>query len=292
MLLQQLTNGIVLGCTYSLLALGYTLIFGVLKIFHIAHGDVMMVGTVLAANLILFMHADFFTALISSMVGAMIVGILIERLTIRPLRRGGRVMPVAPPLVTTLGAIMILQEIIIKMFRAEVMPFPALYQEQSYRIGPITISFSQVVIIAVSVCLMVCLHVMVAKTKWGKGMRAVAENSKTASLLGINVNAIVMFTFAIASALAGACGLLLGMAYTAYSPFMGVEIGAKGFAVIVLGGMGNIWGAMVGGLVLGMVEILSVGYLASSFRDAFAFGLMILILVIKPTGLFGSRTVA
>jgi len=292
MLLQQLINGIVLGCNYSLLALGYTLIFGVLKIFHIAHGDVMMVGTVLAANLILFMHVDFFTALIISMGGAMLVGILIERLTIRPIRRGGRVMPVTPPLITTLGAAMILQEIIIKIFGAQALPFPALYQEQSYRIGPITISFSQVVIIAVSVCLMVCLHVMVAKTKWGKGMRAVAENPKTASLLGINVHAIVMVTFTIASALAGACGLLLGMAYAAYSPFMGIEIGAKGFAIIVLGGMGNIWGAMVGGLVLGMVEILSVGYLASSFRDVFAFGLMILILVIKPTGLFGSRRVA
>ena len=122
-------------------------------------------------------------------------------------------------------------------------------------------------------------------------MRTVAENAKTAALLGINVNMIIMLTFATASGLAGAAGLLIGMAYNAYSPFMGVEIGLKGFAIIVLGGMGNIWGAMVGGLILGMAEILSVGYLASSFRDAFAFGLMILILLIKPSGLFGSRRV-
>ena len=291
MFLQQLINGLVLGCTYSLLALGYTLIFGVLKILHIAHGEVFMIGAFLAATLILSFHPSFALALLTSMLGAALIGILVERVAIRPLRREGRPLPTMPPLVSTLGAIWVLQEMVIKIFGAEVQPFPQLYEVKNFSLGPITISSSQILIIGVSFLLMIGLQFMVMRTKWGKGMRAVAENAKTAALLGINVNMIIMLTFATASGLAGAAGLLIGMAYNAYSPFMGVEIGLKGFAIIVLGGMGNIWGAMVGGLILGMAEILSVGYLASSFRDAFAFGLMILILLIKPSGLFGSRKI-
>jgi len=292
MLLQQLINGLVLGCTYSLLALGYTLIFGVLEILNIAHGDVFMFGAVIAASFILFSHANFFVALMAAMIGAMIVGILVERLTIRPLKKEGRPLPLLPPLVTTLGAIWVLQEVVIKIFGAEVQPFPLLFQEKNYNFGPITISLSQLIIIGVSFFLMFSLYLVVAKTKWGKGMRAVAENAKMAALFGINVNGVVFVTFAVASALAGAAGFLVGISYNSYSPFMGVQIGLKGFAVIVIGGMGNIWGAMAGGLILGMAEILSVGYMASSFRDAIAFGLMILILLVRPSGLFGSRKVA
>lgn len=289
MLVQQLINGFALGCTYSLLALGYTLIFGVLKILNIAHGDVFMVGAVIAANLILFARANFLFALIGSMIGTMIVGILVERLTIRPLKSEGRPLLPLPPLITTLGAVWVIEELVIKIVGAQVQPFPSLYQEMNFNFGSFAVSSSQLIIIGVSFFLMFCLQLVVAKTKWGKGMRAVAENAKTACLLGINVNRTILITFAVASALAGAAGLLVGLSYRAFSPFMGVEIGLKGFAIILFGGMGNIWGAMVGGLILGMVEILSVGYLASSFRDAFAFGLMILILLLKPAGLFGSR---
>jgi branched-chain amino acid transport system permease protein len=292
MFFQQLINGLALGCTYALLALGYTLVFGVLGILNIAHGEVFMFGALIAANFILFAHANFFFALLASMIGAMFVGILVERLTIRPLRREGRALPLLPPLITTLGAIWVLQEVAIKIFGAEVQPFPPVFQEKNFTLGTVRISSSQLIIIGVSLFLMFSLFLTVAKSKWGKGMRAVAENAKMAALLGINVNGVMFVTFAVASALAGVAGFLVGISYYSYSPFMGVQIGLKGFAVIVIGGMGNIWGAMVGGLILGMVEILSVGYLASSFRDAIAFGLMILILLVKPTGIFGSRTVA
>lgn len=284
---QQLINGLMLGSTYSLLAIGYTLIFGVLGILHIAHGEVFMMGALIGLQMVLLMEANIYVALLGSMVGAALLGVLVELVSIRTLQREGKPLPLLAPLISTLGAGLILQDLAVKYYGGRQMRFPTTVE--IYQLGPVRVTSVQITIISIAFLMMICLHLFIKKSVMGKTMRAVSENARMASLLGVDVNIVTAMTFTVASALAGVAGMLVGLAYSAISPFMGVQIGLKGFAIIVIGGMGNITGAMLGGLILGMVEILSVAYLASSYRDAFAFGLMVIILLIKPTGIFGAK---
>ncbi|MFQ5829473.1 MAG: branched-chain amino acid ABC transporter permease [Candidatus Methylomirabilia bacterium] len=290
MIFQQLLNGIMLGGTYALLALGYTLIFGILRVLHIAHGEVFMVGALVGLNLVLLAGVNIYVALLGGLVGAAVVGVVVEQVSIRPLYTEGRSLPHLAPLLSTLGAGLILQDLAVKYYGGRQVRFPETVEILTYHIGSVVVTSVQLVIIATSLILMVALNLFLRSNFMGKAMRAVAENARTASLLGVDVNRVILLTFAIASALAGAAGVLVGLAYGAISPFMGVEIGLKGFAIIVIGGMGSIVGAMVGGLAIGLVEVLSVGYLASSYRDAFAFGFMVLILLLRPQGLFGVKS--
>jgi branched-chain amino acid transport system permease protein len=182
---------------------------------------------------------------------------------------------------------LILQEVATKAFGGEQVGFPHHLEPVTWRIGPVTISSVQLLILGTSLVLMLALHLWVTRTRMGMAMRASAESTLTARLLGISTDRVILVTFAVASALAGAAGVLVGLSFNAISPFMGIDMGVKGLAIMLLGGLGNIYGAMVGGLLLGAIEVLSVAYLASSYRDAFVFGVMILILLFRPQGLFG-----
>ena len=284
--LQQCINGLMLGGTYALIAIGYTLIFGVLNLLHLAHGEVFMIGAFAGLTVVLLTKLPLWAGMMAAMVGAGVVGILVELIAFRPLQR--KALHITP-LITTLAVALILQDIALKLFGGEQTGFPQTIRAVNFPVGPVQISTLQLFIIGSSVTLMVLLYVFVEKTRMGKAMRAMAESAQTARLLGINVDSVTLVTFGLASALAGAAGVLVGLAYNAITPFMGVQMGLKGMVVMMLGGTGNVIGAMLGGLILGEIEVLSVAYLSSSYRDAFAFGILILIILFRPTGLMGSR---
>jgi branched-chain amino acid transport system permease protein len=284
MFLQQMVNGIMLGSAYSLVAIGYTLIFGVLNLLHFAHGEVFMLGAYFGLEVVLGLKLGLPGAMAGAMIGTAILGLLIERIAFRPIKKEHFLAP----LIATIGITIILQEAANKIFGSEPVGFPQTVTIRNFQVGPVGINTLQIIILGISLFLMAALHFFVSNTRMGRAMRATAENTTTARLLGVKVNRIIMITFVVASALAGAAGVLVGMAYNAVTPYIGAQMAGKGFAIMLLGGLGNIKGAMVGGLILGVAEILSVGYLASSYRDAFAFGVMILILIFRPSGLFGS----
>jgi len=283
MLAQQLVNGLILGSTYALVALGFTLVFGILGMINFAHGEIFMLGAYMALLLVTIGKLNIFWSVLGAMVGAAILGMLIERISFRPLRK----VSILAPLISTIGLSIFLRSLAQIVFGAESTRFPVSIKTAFYQLGPFQVSLLQMVILAISFGLMAIFQVFIKKTKVGKAMRATSESLYTAGLLGINVNRITLFSFAVASALGGVAGVLLGLNFNAISPLMGKMVGLKGLTIIILGGMGNITGAMVGGLFLGFVEVLSVGYLTSSYRDAVAFALMFLVLLIKPTGLFG-----
>ena len=284
MLLQQITNGVMLGSTYALVAIGYTLIFGVLRLLHLAHGEVFMVGAFAGLQVVLLWHVGPLLALIGGLLGAAVVGVVIELVAFRPIRKRGNSH--LAPIVSTIGAGLVLQEVMTKVFGAEQTAFPSELQKHVYQFGVISVTGSQLFILGTAAITMLALHQFVTRTRYGMAMRATAENIQVASLLGINVDTVILLTFAVASALAGIAGVLVGMNFNAISPFMGFDMGIKGMAVMVIGGLGSIYGAMVGGMILGIAEVLSVAYFESSLRDAFAFGLMVLILIVRPRGLF------
>jgi branched-chain amino acid transport system permease protein len=285
MLLQQFANGIMLGSTYALVAIGYTLVFGVLRLLHLAHAEVYMVGAFIGLELMLWLPVGPLTAIAAALFGCAALGVLLELVAFRPIRRrGGHFLA---PIVSTIGAGLVLQEIATKLFGAEQVGFPQRLEPTLYHLGAITLSSAQLLILAIAFSAMLLLHLFVSRTRYGMAMRATAESLPVASILGIDVDKVIALTFAVASGLGGVAGVLVGLAFNAISPFMGTQMVVKGMAVILIGGLGNIYGAMLGGLVLGLVEVLSVAYLASSYRDAFSFGLMILILLVRPQGMFG-----
>ena len=288
MLLQQLANGLMLGGTYALVAIGYTLVFGVLRLLHLAHGEVFMVGAFVGLEVTLWLHVGPVLAVIAGMVGAAILGMVLELIAFRPIRRkGGGFLA---PLVSSIGAGLVLQDVMTKVFGAEQIGFPRQFGADVYNLGLISVSSVQLFILAVAVISMLALHLFVTRTRYGMAMRATSENLEVAGILGVNIDRMILLTFAVASALGGIAGVLVGLAFNAVSPFMGIDMTTKGLAVMLIGGLGSIYGAMAGGLILGAVEVLSVAYLASSYRDAFAFGLMILILLVRPRGLFATST--
>ena len=283
MLAQQLVNGLTLGSTYALVALGFTLVFGILGMINFAHGEIFMLGAYMALLLVTVGKLSIFWSLLGAMAGTAILGMLIERISFRPLRK----VSILAPLISTIGLSIFLRSLAQIVFGAESTRFPVSIKTVFYQLGPFQISLLQIVILAVSFGFMAVFQVFIKKTKMGKAMRATSESLYTAGLVGINVNRIIFLSFAVASALGGVAGVLLGLNFNAISPLMGKMVGLKGLTIIILGGMGNITGAMVGGLFLGFVEVMSVGYLTSSYRDAVAFALMFLVLLIKPMGLFG-----
>jgi branched-chain amino acid transport system permease protein len=285
MFAQQLVNGLMLGGAYALVAIGYTLIFGVLNLLHLAHGEVFMVGAYVGLALALAGFSPW-VVLAGAMLGAATLGVLVERVAFRPVRnRGSHVTP----LITTIAVGLVLQHVVVKIFGAEPVAFPAPFAAAAMTIGPVTLTTLQLLILGTSLALMALLELVLRATPTGMAIRATAENQTVAGLMGINVSLAIVATFAIASALAGAAGVLLAWNFTGLSPFFGVKVGLKGLAIMLLGGLGNVTGAMLGGLIVGVVEVMSVAYLASSYRDAFAFAVMILILLVRPTGLLGAR---
>ncbi len=283
--LQQLINGIMLGSTYSLVAIGYTLIFGVLGLLHFAHGEVLMMGAFMGLFVALWAKLPIYIIIIATMGLTALLGIVVDLLAVRPIRKEFHLAP----LLSTIGVTIILQNVAIKLFGGYGTRFPDLIESVNFQIGPLLLSSVNVFIFCVSIFLMIVLYYFIKKTRVGKAIRAVAESHQTASLLGVNVEATVVITFAIASGLAGAAGVMIGLAFHTVTPYMGLNFALKGLVVMLLGGLGNVVGAMVGGLILGVVETMSVGFLTGSYQDMFAFGVMIAILLFKPTGLFGTR---
>jgi branched-chain amino acid transport system permease protein len=282
--LQQVINGLMLGCTYALVALGYTLIFGLLRLIHMAHGEVLMIGAYVALVIIAYLHGNLFLAMLGAIVITALLGITIYTVSIRYVEKGGHLSP----LVSTIGVAIVLQEIFTKIFTGEKIAFPQTLVFTNLQVGGLSFNTVQIFIIVLSFAVMFVLYRILKGTMIGKSIRAVSENTETARLLGIRVPWIVVITFALASVLAGIAGVLVGIAYHSIYPLMGIEIGLKGLAIIIIGGMGNVVGAMFSGLLVGLMEVFSVAYISSSYKDAFTFGLMVLILIWKPQGLFGS----
>lgn len=287
MIIQQLINGLMLGATYSLVAIGYTLIFGVLGLLHFAHGEVLMAGAFMGMYIILWSGLPLYITLPLTMVATGILGLIVQVLAIRPLKKGYHLAP----LLSTIGVTIILQNLAVKIFGGYGTKFPDTIAMGNIMIGPYMISSSKLIIMGISLLLMVIFYVVIKKTKLGKAMRAVAESHLTAGFLGVNVERTVFLTFGIASALAGAAGVMVGISFSAISPYIGLTFALKGLVVMLLGGMGNVVGAMIGGLILGVAEVMSITIFPTevNLQDVFSFGIMILILIFKPTGLFGSQ---
>lgn len=283
MFFQQLVNGLTLGSVYAVIAIGYTLVFGVLNIVNMAHGGIIMMGAYIGLLLVTVAGWGLFPALIGAMVGGAVLGYLLEVLALRPLR-GKKVTHLAP-LISTIGVSIFLESAALLVFGPQTRAFPTDYN-QLMDFGLFKISEIQIISMGTAIVLMVLLTLLLNKTRIGKAVRATAENIETASLLGIHTRRIITFTVMLASALGAAAGVLIALSFNAIEPTMGTSMGFKGLAVLIMGGLGNVGGAMASGFILGVAEVFSVAYGASSFRDAVAFGLIILILFIRPQGLF------
>jgi branched-chain amino acid transport system permease protein len=284
--IQQLVNGVSLGSIYALIALGYTMVYGIVKLINFAHGDVFMIGAFIGFYSISVFHLSFFPALLISMAACAIIGVLIERIAYKPLRNATRIAA----LITAIGVSLFIEYGTIYIRGAQPEAYPDnLVPFKSLNIFGVKISGQSLLILGTAVLLMVLLQFIVHRTKIGKAMRAVSHDMDAARLMGINVNNTISATFAIGSALAGAAGVIFGMYYTKIEPLMGIIPGLKAFVAAVLGGIGIIPGAMVGGLLLGVIEALvsALGY--SLWRDGVAFVVLILILIFRPSGLFGKN---
>jgi branched-chain amino acid transport system permease protein len=286
--LQQFANAMVLGSVYALFALGFTLIFGVLEVITLAHGAVFMIGAFAGLAVVTKFNAGLIPAIAVGMMASGTLGWLIDLLAIRPLRK--RKFHHLAPMIATIGCATFIISVSQGVFGAEIYRFPFDFMPAtSYSIGVIQLTLLQLIIIGVALLLMVIIIFLLNSTKWGKAVRSVAENPRTAALLGIPVERVFQITSFAASALGGAAGVLTGINFNAIHTFMGGPIMHRGIAVIILGGMGDIRGAVVGGLILGFAEIMSVAYLSSDFRDAISFGLLFIILLVRPSGIFGSN---
>ncbi len=291
--LQQLVNGITWGSIYALIALGYTMVYGVLKLINFAHGDVYMVGAFVgyyASHWLGFsQHPSLFGAVVV-VLGAMTVcsllGLTIERFAYKPLRKKPRLAA----LITAIGVSLLLENGGQLVFGADPKFFPQLITSKEIHLGPVWLTSQQLIVVASTILMLILLQYIVQRTKTGKAMRAVSFNRDAASLMGIPVDRIISITFVIGSALAGAAGVLVALTNPKIDPIMGLLPGLKAFVAAVLGGIGNIPGAMLGGFIMGIAEVMVVGYVSSTFRDAIAFGILIIILIFKPTGILGSLT--
>ncbi len=296
--IQQFINGLSLGSIYALIALGYTMIYGILRFINFAHGDVFMIGAFSGYYLAMLFSFTTFTGgasvfmavaiLLASMVICSILGFTIEKLAYKPLRNS----PKLTILITAIGVSLFLEYSGQLVFGADPKSFPTLLEnKQIMNIGGATVFSNSIVVIVVSAILMIILRMIVMKTKMGTAMRAVSFNHTVASLMGININRVISFTFILGSSLAAAAGILFGLNYPKIDPLIGIIYGLKAFVAAVLGGIGNIMGAALGGLILGIVETFVSGYLSSTYRDAIAFGILIIILLFKPTGLLGKKEI-
>lgn len=284
--LQQIVNGLSLGSTYALIALGYTMVYGIIKLINFAHGDIYMLGAYIGFAVITKLGLGFFPALIIAMVLCAIIGILTERIAYKPLRNSPRIAL----LITAIGVSFFMEYVMVYFVGANVRAFPDVIPKTQYYLGNVVINLQQIVILCTTIALMVLLQFIVHKTKIGKAMRAVSADRDAAELMGINVNRTISATFAIGSALAGAGGVMVGMFYNSINPLMGMLPGIKAFVAAVFGGIGIIPGAMIGGFGIGLIETLVSGYGSSMYKDAVVFAILILVLIFKPAGLLGKNT--
>lgn len=285
--LQQVVNGLSLGAIYALIALGYTMVYGIIKLINFAHGDIMMVGAYVGFFSVSMFGANIFVALLVSMLVCALLGVLIEKVAYKPLRHSTRIAA----LITAIGISLFLEYVMIYFFTPNQRVFTdEVFPIHNYQLSGLVISNKDLFVFGSAIILMIILQYIIKMTKTGKAMRAVSIDQEAAVLMGISVDKTISITFAIGSALAAAAGVLIGIYYNTINPLMGIIPGLKAFVAAVLGGIGIIPGAMVGGFVMGLLETMVSGYGSSLYRDAVAFGVLILILLIKPSGLFGKNS--
>ncbi len=297
---QQLINGLTLGAVYAVVALGYTMVYGIIQLINFAHGEVVMVGAMVAYSVIgLLAPAGLpppvliLVATGTAIPACMLIGYAMERIAYRPLRGAPRLAP----LITAIGISIILQHLAMMIWSRNPLAFPQVVKVESYSIGGAIITSVQIAIIAISLAMMAGLAALVYRTKLGTAMRATAQNPQVAALMGIDANRIVSLTFVVGAALAAVAGVMVASYYGIAHYTMGSQLGLKAFCAAVLGGIGNVPGAMLGGVLLGLVEALGAGYIGdltgnvfgSNYQDVFAFIVLIAVLVLRPSGLLGER---
>lgn len=286
MLAQQLLNALTLGSVYALFALGFTLVFGILAVINLSHGAVFMAGSYAALVLVTRLDAPLWLALPGAALTSGLIGLLVDLLVLKPLR--ARNAPHLMPMIATIGVGIMLTSAAQGLFGAEIRRFPEeILPVADFTVGEVHVRILELAIVAVAFVLMAALFVLLRKSRLGRALRAVAESPKAAALLGIDVEGLFHATAFAAAALGGAAGVLIGLDFNAITPQMGQPMLHKGIAVIILGGMGDVRGALAGGLFLGFAEVFSKAYLSSQMGDAVAFGLLFLILLLRPSGLFG-----
>ena len=279
---QQVLNALQLGSIYALIALGYTMVYGILTMINFAHGDLFMVGAFFCFLIAVYLKLSFVPTLLLSMLGVACLGVIIERLAYKPLRNAPRVSAI----ITALGVGLFLEN-----FTLALSPYPKhippLLGNITWTVGTLSISSLQMIIIILSLCLMLILDFVVQHTKAGMAMRAISWDKTIVPLMGVSVNKIISLTFAIGTGLGGAAGVMYGLAYPVIDPYMGIMVGWKAFICAVVGGIGNIRGAMIGGFILGGVEIMVAAFFPSTYRDFVAFTLLLTLLIVRPYGILG-----
>jgi len=284
LLVNQIINGLGTGAIYALIALGYTMVYGIVRLINFAHGDILMVGSYTSVLLMVNLGVPFPVALVASMLVCVVFGVVIERVAYKPLRGAPRICS----LITAIGVSYLLQNSAQLIYSANPRPVPTVFQVAPLAIGKLNISFVTLITVAVAITLMILLTLFVQKSRMGKAMRAVSEDQGAAQLMGINVNVTISVTFAIGCALAGVGAFLYSMAYPLVFPTMGSMPGLKAFIAAVLGGIGVMPGAMLGGFIMGVAESLTKGFISTQLSDAVVYGILIVVLLVKPSGLLGS----
>ncbi|MEW9093458.1 MAG: branched-chain amino acid ABC transporter permease [Clostridiaceae bacterium] len=285
--LQQLINGVSLGSIYGLIALGYTMVYGIINLINFAHGDVYMLGAYVGFAMTSIFHMSFIPALLISMLACSLIGVIIEKVAYKPIRNSTRIAA----LITAISVSLFIEYGTMYFVSAETRTFPEVLKGKQISLfsGKVLLNTKDVYIVIITVLLMLLLQYIIHKTKVGKAMRAVSHDREAAQLMGINVDNTISYTFAIGSALAGAAGVLVGVYYNSIDPLMGMLPGLKAFVAAVIGGIGVIPGAMFGGMFLGLTETMVSAYGNSLYKDAVAFAILIIVLIIKPNGLLGKN---
>lgn len=286
--ISYLFNGLSLGSVYAIIALGYTMVYGIAKMLNFAHGDVIMIGAYVSLLSMTNAGIPAFPALIISIVVCTVLGIVIERIAYKPLRNASSSLAV---LITAIGVSYLLQNVALLLFGANAQTFPSIIKWEGLSLagGKLNLSGETIITIIVCIIIMIALMFFVQKTKPGQAMRAVYEDRGAALLMGINVNGTIALTFAIGSGLAAIAGVLLCSAYPSLTPYTGAMPGIKAFVAAVFGGIGSIPGAFIGGILLGVIEIFGKAYISSQMADAIVFAVLIIVLLVKPTGLLGKK---
>lgn len=285
--LEQLINGLSVGSVYALIALGYTMVYGIAKMINFAHGDIIMIGAYVLYICHNILALPEILSVLITIVFCSLLGITIERVAYKPLRKAQSLAV----LITAIGMSFFLQALALLIFGANPITFPSIIKVKPIHIGSITISGITVITFIVTIICMVALTYFINRTKAGSAMRAVSEDKAAAELMGINVNKTTSMVFAIGSALAGIAGILYISQYQSLVPTLGAQPGIKAFVAAVIGGIGNIPGAMIGGILLGVIESLSKAYISTQLSDAIVFGILVLVLLVKPSGLLGKHSI-
>lgn len=286
--LQQFINGLSLGSIYALIALGYTMVYGIMNFINFAHGDIYMLGAYIGFAVTTYLHLGFFPALIISMVSCAVIGIIIEKVAYKPIRNSTRIAA----LITAIAVSLFLEYGTMYFVTAQTKTFPSVLKNENLKFlnGGVIVNTTDIYIIAITLLMTIILQYIIRKTKMGKAMRAVAMDEEAAQYMGVSIDKTISFTFAIGSALAGVAGVLVGVYYNSINPLMGIVPGLKAFIAAVIGGIGIIPGAVLGGYFLGMTETMVSAYGGSLYKDGVAFAILIIMLIIKPTGLLGKNS--